>query len=248
MPGYNFTRHFGLSLNIPIISRSYRFYNQAAAREGSVAGLGDIALIGRWSAWQQTKKDYSVQLQLLGGVKFPTGGADFVRKDVEQEAFYNSFFPAGHSHAISGVHPHDLALGSGSFDGVVGTTLNLRWKRAFFTTEFQYYLRTEGESSFKYGDDLMVSGGPGYFFLLNERYSLSLQGNAVYETMARSEYFDRKSSQTGSTAWYFGPQLGLTMGNHFSARAGVDVPLQIENNGLQNVPDYRIHASVAWSF
>ena len=94
----------------------------------------------------------------------------------------------------------------------------------------------------------MVSGGPGYFFLLNERYSLSLQGNAVYETMARSEYFDRKSSQTGSTAWYFGPQLGLTMGNHFSARAGVDVPLQIENNGLQNVPDYRIHASVAWSF
>jgi hypothetical protein len=248
VPGYNFTPRVGLSLNVPLIYRSYRLYDLDGPSEGHVSGLGDISLIGRLSILQQVEKDYSVRLSLLGGVKLPTGDADLVKKDVEQEVFYSSFFPPGHGHAISGVHLHDLALGSGSVDGIVGTSLNLRRKSAFFTTEFQYYIRTEGESSFKFGNDLMVSGGPGYFLLLKERYSASLQLNAAYETKARAEYFGRKSNQTGMTAWYLGPQLGFTFGSHFSARAGVDIPLRVESNGLQSVPDYRIHGSFAWSF
>lgn len=51
-----------------------------------------------------------------------------------------------------------------------------------------------------------------------------------------------------STAWYLGPQLGLTLGERFSAVAGVDIPLHITANGLQNVPNYRLHGSLVWRF
>jgi len=43
-------------------------------------------------------------------------------------------------------------------------------------------------------------------------------------------------------------ELGLTVGNHFSTVAGVDIPVHITANGLQNVPDYRVHASLVWRF
>jgi len=42
--------------------------------------------------------------------------------------------------------------------------------------------------------------------------------------------------------------LALTMGDHFSGVAGVDVPLHITHNGLLNVPDYRFHARLVWRF
>jgi hypothetical protein len=45
-----------------------------------------------------------------------------------------------------------------------------------------------------------------------------------------------------------GPQLALTGGEHFSVNAGVDVPLRVAINGLQNVPDYVLHAGFARRF
>lgn len=114
--GYNFHSRFGLSVNAPFIYRRYRYYEVAGAKEGSVRGLGDIAVVGRWTAFTKTKDDWNWRVNLLGGVKLPTGSDDFVRLDAEREEFFDRFFPAGHDHAISGVHPHDLALGSGSFE------------------------------------------------------------------------------------------------------------------------------------
>ena len=164
-----------------------------------------------------------------------------------------SFLPPGTphdplGHAISGVHQHALSPGSGSFDGIFGVTGNARWKRWFFGAQFQYYLRTEGDASFEYGDELMVSGGPGAYLLLGRRYTLSLQANANYDTQARSAILGQESNRTGLTAWYLGPVVSFTYGDHFSANAGVDIPLVIWNRGYQSVPDYRLHAGVTWRF
>ena len=94
----------------------------------------------------------------------------------------------------------------------------------------------------------MVSGGPGGYVLLNRSCTFSLQANAVYDQMARDELLGRPSNQTGLTAWYLGPLLSFTWGEHFSANAGVDVPLGLDNNGRQSVPDYRIHGGLSWRF
>jgi hypothetical protein len=176
-----------------------------------------------------------------------------LKDEAEQTRIFDALLPPGTphdplGHSISAVHPHDLAPGSGSFDGIMGLTLNSRWQRWFFNGQFQYYWRTQGESTFQYGNELMLSGGPGCYLVLNENYTFSLQANAAYETAARDRLFGRISDRTEMTAWFAGPQILFTWGNHLSAAAGADLPLRIENNGFQAVADYRIRGSVAWRF
>lgn len=248
VPGYNFSPNFGVSLNVPYIYRWYRLYNLTGAEQGTVSGFGDMSLIARWSPLIVSSANFSAQINILGGVKFPTGDAEFVAQSVEQERLFNTVFPPGHDHAISGVHPYELALGSGSYDGIFGTTGSVRWGKFFLNTEVQYYLRTEGESSFEFGDELMVSGGPGYYLFLKEDFSVSLQANAVYDLMGRVTILGQKSNQSGMEVVYLGPNIVATLGSHFSAQAGVDIPLWIDNNGLQSVPSYRIHGGFSWSF
>ncbi len=249
--GYNFSSRFGVSLNVPIIYRQFRRYDLQSKEEGAIGGVGDAALVGRWTVFQQAKMKSSIIVNLLGGVKLPTGDTDRLKEEFNQASFYNSLFPPGHQHGVlpaTGVHQHDLSLGSGSFDAILGATVNLRWKRWFFNSQFQYYFRTEGESTFQYGDDLIVSGGPGAYALLGQKYTLSLQAHAVYDSMARDSILGQKSDHTGMTAWYLGPQLSFTLGERFSAQAGVDGPLRIGNNGFQSVPDYRLHGSLTRRF
>jgi hypothetical protein len=262
VPTYNFGKSFGISLNIPVIYRDFKrkFVVVGPNRqlkiltdEGTESGLGDTALIARWTAFRRNEMEWSFIFNVLAGVKFPTGDTGPLHEEAEQVQRYNAYVGPGHPHdvlgiPVGGVHPRDISLGSGSFDGVFGTTVNLRYGRWFLNNQIQYYLRTEGESTYQYGNELMVSGGPGAYLVTADSATLSLQFNAAYETEARDKLFGKKSDHTGMTAWYAGPLLNLTWGAHFSANAGVDIPLHIENNGFQNVPDYRIHGGVTWRF
>jgi len=262
VPGYNFSGRFGVSLNVPIVYNNFqrtevRYHPTTApvsrVERGVETGLGDLSLIGRYTVFEQTKMKYSFAVNVLGGVKFPTGDTGRIADEVEQTRIFDGFLPPGTphdplGHSVSGVHQHDLSPGSGSFDGIFGVAVRSRWQRWFLNAQFQYYLRTEGESTFTYGDELSVTGGPGAYVLTKENYTLSLQANASFDTMARDELLGRVSDRTGYTAWYLGPQVAFTWSDRFSAVAGVDVPLHITNNGLQNVPDYRVHANLVWRF
>ncbi|TAL06938.1 MAG: hypothetical protein EPO07_01075 [Verrucomicrobia bacterium] len=254
VPSYNFSSRLGLSLNAPLIHRDFR-RTESIPREslidesGSLTGFGDVALIGRLSLYQKVEMKRAININLLAGVKLPTG--DTARLDAEVDAVrqHQDRFPEpGLQHVtIGGVHQHELSLGSGSFDGVFGLTSTFRWKRFFLNNQIQYYLRTEARG-YEFGDLIIVSGGPAAYLLLNDSYSLSLQANTFYETSARDKILGQTFDQTGMTVWYFGPILTLTAGEHFSANAGVEIPLHIANNGLQTVPDYRIRGGFTWRF
>jgi hypothetical protein len=263
VPGYNFNSWLGASVNIPLTYLNFRrsdfrytpttpqgiFFTE----KGTEFGIGDTALIGRVTVFQKSKMRYGLFVNLLGGVKFPTGDASRLEEEVSQARIYQSFVPPGQphdplQHSISSVHPHMLALGSGSYDGVFGLTAGARWKRWFLNGQFQYYLRTKGEAGFQYGNELIVSGGPGAFVFFGDSWTFSLQLNALYDTMGRDELIGQISNRTGQTAWYMGPFLAFTAGEHFSANAGVDVPLRIANNGFQSVADYEIRGGISWRF
>jgi len=262
VPGYNFSPRFGLSLNVPLEYRSFRRtdvrYSLTAppvffTEQGTDFDLGDVALIGRFAVVQKNTMNYGVVVNLLGGVKFPTGKTGRIKDEVEQTEIFESFLPPGTphdplGHSVAGIHEHELSPGSSSFDGIFGLTLNSRWHRWFLNSQFQYYLRTAGESDFQFGNELIVSGGPGAYLFLKPAFTLSLQANATYEAKSRDQILGQVSDRTGWVAWYLGPQLALTIGEHLSANAGVDIPLTIANNGFQNVPDYVLHAGFAWRF
>jgi hypothetical protein len=253
VPTYNFSEQFGVSLNVPIIYRDFHRVQivpgqgELEDERGTIFGAGDLSLIGRWTPLRISEMKYSIIGSVFGGVKFPTGNTERLDREVDQELALPPIFQQSHAHATGGIHQHDLTLGSGSIDGIFGAAITFRWDRWFFSSQGQYYLRTEGHS-YQFGDEIMISGGPGAYILLNKASTLTLQANAGYDTMAQDTILGQRSTETGFTAWYFGPQLNFTWHDHFSANAGVDLPLRIYNHSFQTVPDYRIHGGLTWRF
>jgi len=260
--GYNFTPRFGVNLNVPLTHLSFdrtdlRYSLTAPpvryTEQGTEFGIGDVAMIGRVTVLQQNEMDRGYAVNVLAGVKFPTGNAGRLQDEVDQARIYQSLLPPGTphdplGHSISSVHQSSLALGSGSFDGIFGVTASARWDRWFVNGQAQYYLRTEGEAGFQYGNELIVSGGPGVYLLLDKSYTLSVQVNATFDTTARDQILGQASDQTGMTAWYLGPAFNFTWGSQLNLYAGVDAPISIDNNGYQVVPNYRLNAGVSWRF
>lgn len=250
IPGFNFTRDLGVSLNIPLVRKDFQYFSKrfGTSPSGRSEGLGDLSLIGRWTPWSYQTMTKVFRINALAGAKFPTGDTAYLKQDLDDEKFYDLVYGPGHNHLFSGVHPHDLTLGSGSVDGVFGLTTYARWQRLYATTEAQYYLRTAGEGDFRFGDTVMVAGGPGVYAIIQGPFTLSLQGLVRFENTEHSSYGSKPAGQTGMREIYAGPQIGITVGSHFSGQAGADLPIDIRNRGLQTVPDFRVHASVTWSF
>jgi hypothetical protein len=252
VPTWSFSKMFGVSLSFPVVHKEFKFLQLTGTgvqtESGQATGLGDISLIGRCRVFQASRGMAAISINLLAGVKFPTGDAERLSQEVTLTRELDAIYGVGHQHSVSGVHLSDLALGSGSYDGVFGLTVNSHWQRFFCNAQFQYYLRTPGEAGYQFGNEWMISGGPGVYLFLHEALTLSLQTLATYDSSDPDILLARQNRNTGMTAVYLGPQLYLTLGERFTANAGVDLPISIGNNGLQNVPDYRFHAGVSFRF
>jgi len=148
----------------------------------------------------------------------------------------------------SGIHGHDLSLGSGSWDGVIGTTLFVQSRRAFFSGTVQYAIRTEGDYDYQYANDLIWNGGPGLFLALEEDYTIAVQANCSGEHKPRDRFRGERSEDTGITAVYLGPEISATWKDRVSVVVGADFPVHIDNTALQIVPDYRLRAAVTVRF
>src|SRR5262245_44402782 len=124
--GYNFMDRFGIQFNAPLIYRSFRRLEDGSIDKGTESGLGDVSLLANWIPYHREKMHYPFAWHILGGIKFPTGDTDRLGEELEEEP---EMHHDGEDHDASGIHGHDLTLGSGSFDGIVGTSLFYRWKR-----------------------------------------------------------------------------------------------------------------------
>jgi hypothetical protein len=237
--GYNFNDRFGLQFNLPVIYRSWKRPLGAVIENSTALGLGDVSLIGNFLACQKLGENFTFNWTLLGGLKFPTGNSRHLSEsDVESE---NGLPP-------SGIGGHDLTLGSGSLDGIVGSGFLLRWKRLFLNGGLQYAARTEGDFGHQYANDLTWVGGPGFYLALNHQYTLSLQAIVAGETKGKDMFHGLPDEDSAETIVYLGPQINFTWESKLSAQFGVDLPVSIDNSGLQAVPDYRVHCAFIWRF
>ncbi|HYV29850.1 MAG TPA: hypothetical protein VEO53_01875 [Candidatus Binatia bacterium] len=238
--GYNFNERFGVQFNLPVIYRAFKRPDGAGGIDrGTESGLGDVALLGNLVAFLHETKALTFRWNVLGGVKFPTGGTDRLREELHEVED-----PVG---PPNGIHGHDLTRGTGSFDGIVGSGIFIRWDRSFLAANAQYAIRSEGDFAYRFANDLTWSGGPGLFVVLSENHTFSLQAVVSGEDKGL-DTFHGNAPDTGLTAVYLGPQLSFTWRDKLSAQVGVDVPVSIANTSLQTVPDYRIRARVTWHF
>jgi hypothetical protein len=148
----------------------------------------------------------------------------------------------------SGVHGHDLALGTGSIDGVFGADFHCQWKRAFFDAGLQFTLRGNGRHDYDYADDVSWHAGGGVVLLENAKWNAALGVRFSGETKGEDDFRGERLDDTSINTVYVGPRLAVTWDEKLSANVGVDFPIQRENSGIQTVPEYRVQAGVNWQF
>ncbi len=237
--GYNINNRFGLQLNLPVIYRSFQRPRGSVIDSGTEFGIGDVSLIGNFLVYQKLQEDFTFNWSVLGGIKFPTGDSSRLN-----EPDVDSVPPL----PASGIGGHDLALGSGSYDGVVGTGLSARWNKLFFSANLQYAIRSEGDFGHQYANDLTWSGGPGVYLALNHNDTLALQAVVSGETKGKDTFNNVPDGDSAETIVYAGPQISFTWSSKVSAQVGLDLPVSIDNSGVQLVPDYRARAAITWRF
>src|SRR5437899_1271151 len=238
--GYNFNDRFGVQFNLPVIYRSFKRPEGFEIDRGTESGIGDVSLIGNFLVYRTLKENFTFNWSVLGGIKFPTGSTDRIKEE------FNEVEVPGAPE--SGIHGHDLTLGTGSFDGIVGTGIFTRWKRLFLTANAQYAIRTKGDFDYQFANDLTWSVGPGVYLALGHKYTLALQAVVSGEYKDTDTFQGASADDTGVTAVYLGPQLSFTWSSELSAQVGADFPISIDNTALQTVPDYRVRAAVNWRF
>lgn len=239
--GYHFTDRIGVQFNLPVIYRSFRRAEGGQVEKGTESGLGDASLSANYVLLRREKEKWSLVWSVLGGVKFPTGDSGRLREELEEEE------PVP-GEVEGAVHGHDLALGSGSYDGLVGTDLYVRWRRAFFTVETQYAIRSRGDFGYHFANDLIWSGGPGCYLVFGEDLTIALQASVSGESKGRDEFRGEKAEDTGLTGVYLGPRLSASWKGKVSAEIGAALPVDIQNSALQSVLDWRLHAGLVWRF
>jgi hypothetical protein len=237
---YRFNDRFTAQLNAPLIDRSFRRPAGFAIDRGHESGLGDASLLGRWTALREEAENFSFGLNLLAGLKFPTGSARRIA-----EEFSETEIPGA---PVSGVHGHDLTLGSGSTDALFGTQMYFRSGRAFVTAALHYTARRTGRYDYRFANDLTWEAAPGLRLDLAPDRTLAVQAVVSGEHKGTDTFAGDRADDTGITAVYAGPRLTYTQAARFNAELGMDFPVRIDNTAIQLTADYKLRASVTWGF
>jgi hypothetical protein len=257
--GYSFNSWFALQINVPFIYRSFERPEGFAIDRGTESGLGDISLLGRFLVFhhehggtaslkfddpknphfEKREPDFTVAALLMAGVKFPTGDSSRLKEEFNEEEIPGA--------PPSGIHGHDLAVGSGSYDGIFGGQFSLRYEKLFFQADAEFVLRGAGSHQYDYANDISWSGGPGYYLVRNEHTIIGLQFVVSGEHKDVDQFRGAPAEDTGITSVFLGPRLIASVGK-VSAEIGADLPVLIDNTALQSVPDYRVRAGIAVRF
>jgi len=235
--GYNFTPRIALQINVPLITRDFRRQEASGIVNGDESGLGDLSLLGSWAAYIGVTENTIARLTLLGGLKLPSGNSRRLKEELRESGDVES-----------GIHGHDLALGSGSVDGIVGAQLFWSGRRVFLTGAVQYLLRTEGDFDYQFANDLIWSGGPGEFILLTHQYTVGVQAELTGESKGNDTLAGVRGTDTAITALYLGPDVRFTWGTSLGANLAVDLPVLQNNSALQIVPNFRLRGGATWRF
>ena len=247
-----------MQVNVPLINREFKRPEGFAIDRGTESGLGDISLLLKTVAFRYSsaarkefdvsgknpvaiehEPDFTLSAVLLTGLKFPTGDNSRIKEEfneIEVEVAPES-----------GIHGHDLTLGTGSYDGIFGALTSLRYKSFFAEANVQFTLRGDGLHQYHFANDLAWDGGPGYYLVRNAQTIVGLQFVVSGEHKDVDRFRGKPADDTGITSVFVGPRFVASRGR-WSAEAELDLPVLIDNTALQVVPDYRIRGAISFHF
>ncbi len=241
--GYQINPDLNVQLNVPYIYRSYQIETlNNTLFSGEVNGLGDIRLIVNYTAFEKETADSDFSWRVSGGIKLPTGDDHLLAQEDPNAAASNLNGPA----AASG--GHDLALGSGSVDGILATGIDYDWQRLLFTADVDYTIRSQGYAGYRYSNELGWSAGPGYRVWRDDAHDLALQLLAEGEYKAADTVQGSGTSDTFVSLVEVGPNVIFEWNKVLAAHVQAEIPVMLHyDDGFQAVPTFRLKASVTFS-
>ena len=258
--GYTFNNRFALQMNLPLIYRSFERPEGFATDRGTESGLGDVSLLAKLVAYhteaggrpalradpdsktrtlEMRQPDFTASVVLLAGIKFATGDTSRLKEEFEEIEIPDA--------PESGIHGHDLTLGTGSYDGIFGGQTSLRYKNWFFQSDLQFTLRGSGAHEYDFANEISWDAGPGYYFLRRRDAVVGLQLIVSGEHKDLDRFRGEPAEDTGITSVFLGPRVIAGFGR-ITAEAEIDLPVLIDNTALQSVPDYRVRGGIAIRF
>ena len=257
--GYTINGRLAVQLNMPFIYREFSRPEGFEIDHGTESGIGDISLLAKFLALHFERggepatvtgdvkspqmlvrdPDFTFSAVLVAGMKFPSGNTDRIKEEFDEEEIPGA--------PESGIHGHDLTLGTGGFDGILGGQSALRYKNWFFQTDLQFSLRGDGPYQYDFANDLSWDAGPGYYLVRRSDVIVGVQFVVSGEYKDLDWFQGEPASDTGITAVYVGPRAVASFGR-VSAEVEVDLPVLLDNTAFQAVPDYRIRGGLAIHF
>ncbi|MBI5286139.1 MAG: transporter [Deltaproteobacteria bacterium] len=203
----------------------------------TVEGLGDITLMGLYTAYTDAPIRPNHRLTLGLGIKTPTGEND--------------------ERTASGTLVHTIMQpGTGSWDPL----FLVNYMRAFYPLVLQanlfYHLTTEGDEGYEFGDQMALDLIARY--QVANYVSLGLEINGLYARKDKDH--DNKYSRpetsmidntanTGIKSIYITPAIQVKFpGTGASAELKFQKPIYQDANGIQQVVDWRVLASFVYNF
>ena len=228
---YGATRKLALFAIVPILDKNLDVTTPLGRRTRSVSGLGDVTLLGRYTAYQRDVKGKTFRLAPFVGVEAPTG------EDGERDAL--------------GELPRPLQLGSGSWDftfGTVATRQTLAWQ---VDAAVSYKVNTEAED-FEFGDlarfDLsyqrrlwpreLGEGVPAFLYGV-------LESNLVWSDPNATA--GQTDPDSGGVAWYLAPGVQYVT-RRFVVEGAIQIPVVQDLNGQALENDFIGTLSVRVNF
>lgn len=249
--GYGIDDKLSLQLNIPYIHRRFKRPEDGTNETGTVSGLGDSTAIAQYTVLRHDDEDQTWVWRVLGGIKFATGDSALLQEELfegDAAAAVPKHGGEDHDGPVSGIHGHDLALGSGSTDFLVGTSAFYRSGRWYGTGDLQYAIRRTGDFDYRFGNDLQWTLSGGRYLVLEHDHTMSLQLNLGGENKDFDELDGVELDDTHSRVLFLGPQLGFTWGPRWSLELRADFPIDTYNSAIQTTAGWRARAAFIGRF
>ena len=249
--GYDLNEKSGLQLTLPLVTRRFNTISRYQSESDSDFNLGDSIIAGNYSFYNYRDGEVVVLAGVTAGIKLPTGDTG-VLEDVSTSGANGGLKTKNlfkhHQLSSSSGGGRALTFGSGSVDYIVGANLLTRYKRYFFLTNYQYTLRTEGDFDYEFADDMVWSTGPGYYFAVDDKYTVGTRVVASGEYKASDKLKGNKVEYSALSNLYVGPEIIATINNRYFIETGIDFRTSSEDASLTVVPTTRFRFSLSYRF
>lgn len=215
-----------LSALIPWVSKDL----DSNAGGADSAGLGDVALLGKYRFYKTDWKRSAFHAAVIGGIETPTG--------VTNERSGGSRLPPG------------LQPGTGAWNPFVSLSANLDIDRYRFDAHAFYKLNTEGAQDHERGDFFSLTVDGAYRFLHTKYPGPTASGKLALQWRHEGRAELDGSSQTNSgsdelrmstgLSWHPAPNIDITVSYEF--------PLYQDFNGEQLGQDFRTKTAIGIRF